>query len=292
MKRWTAMRKTLAILLAILTLQACSTGRLPVSSTTPTAPHTDTVTSNLKPNSWSPQITTGKRHYLIHDSSTVSINNDSASRVLPIESTMMYSLSVTDIGNSFSLDSYVDSLTVSAQPPLKSTSDTGRVSEFHTTLSRQGHLSTTPEKTRIACTGASTSASSRIGELMISFPATRLKVGDKWADTVSSTSCHGKIPLRQQATREYELLDLYSCLQRDAVKVRRTVADTFTGTSTESNNHLSASGSGTSTSILCLQRDTGMLMESNGQSHSDLTVVTIRGTFPFSQDIHTHIELR
>jgi hypothetical protein len=286
------MRTTLAIPLAILTFQACSTGRSPASPTSTAAPRADTVATNIKSNSWSPRITTGMWRYLIHDSSTISISNDTTSRVLPIESTMMYSISVTDIGNSFSLDSHVESLTVSAQVPLKSTSDTGRVSEFHTTLSRQDRLAITPEKAGMACTGASTSALSRVGELILSFTVTPLKVGDKWADTVSSISCHGKIPLRQQAIREYELLDLYSCLQRGAVKVRRTVADTFTGTSTESNNHLSASGSGTSTSILCLQRDTGMLIESNGQSHSDLTVVTIRGTFPFSQDIHTHIELR
>jgi hypothetical protein len=286
------MQKLVLTLAAILTFEACSTGHSPASSPSTPVPHADTAAIDLRSNSWTPRIMVGTRRYFIRDSSTVSINNDTTSRVLPIESTMIYSISITDMGSSFALNSRIDSLTVSTQLPMRNNSDTAKVAEFHTLLSKQGQVVPTPEQAKVACAGTSTAASSRIGELIINLPSTRLKVGDKWTDTASTTNCHGKIPLVQQATREYELLDLSSCLQRDAVRVRRTVSDTFTGASAETTNHLSASGSGTSTAILCLQRDTGALIESNGQSRSDLIVVTNRGTFPFTQNVNTHIELR
>jgi hypothetical protein len=272
-------------------LGACSTGH--VSSTPSRAPlGSDSVAANVKTSSWTPRITAGMRHYLIHDSSTVSISNDTTSHVLPIESIMLYSMVLEGSGDSFKLTSHIDSLTINSQLSIKSTSDTGKISEFRTTLSRQGRLTLSAEQAGTVCTAANATASSRVGELIISYPTSRLKVGDKWTDTLSTTNCHGKIPLKQQATREYELLDLSSCLQRDAVKVRRIVFDAFIGTSVERNNHLSANGSGTATSILCIQRDSGDLLESNGQSRTDLTVVTTRGTFPFVQNTTTHIELR
>jgi hypothetical protein len=285
------MQKLLFAIGAMFTLDACSTVHVPASPSSPRS-QPDTTTINLNSSSWTPRITAGTRQYFIRDSSTVSINNDTTSRALPINSRMIYSISVTNVGDSFMLTTHIDSLTVSTQAQIKSSSDTGRVSELRTSLSKQGRLTTNHDYTTITCSGASTTTVSRIGELIISFPATHLKVGDKWADTTSSASCHGKIPLIQQAIREYEILDLSSCLQRDAVKVRRTISDTFNGASADTNNHLSATGSGTASSILCLQRENGALIESNGQSRSDLIVITSRGSFPFTQNVNTHIELR
>jgi hypothetical protein len=292
MKKSLWMEKSMLATIALLALSACSTGHVPATPPSPPTSRADTVESHPELSSWSPRITAGTRRYLILDSSTVSISNDTTSRVVPIKSTILYSLSVTSVGDSFALTSRIDSVAISTQLHVKGSSDTGRVSEFHVMISNRGRLTIKPEQGTVTCTGASISAVSRISELIISFPTSRLKTGDKWTDTASTISCHGKIPLIQHATREYELVDLSSCLQRSAVKVRRTVFDTFTGSSTESNNHLSANGSGTSTSVLCLQRDTGALLESNTQSRSDLTVVTTRGTFPFIQNTNTHIELR
>jgi hypothetical protein len=292
MKNSLWVEKSMLATIALLALSACSTGHVPATPSSSPTTHADTAAAHPELSSWSPQMTAGTRRYLIIDSSTVSLSNDTTSRVMPIKSTILYSLSVTNRGDSFALTSQIDSVAISTQLHVKGSPDTGRVSEFHVMVSKQGQLTMNSEQATTTCTGASISAASRISELMISLPTNRLKTGDKWADTASTISCHGKIPLMQHATREYELIDLSSCLQRDAVKVRRTVFDTFTGSSTESNNHLSANGSGTSTSILCLQRNTGALLESNAQSRSDLAVVTTRGTFPFIQNTNTHIELQ
>jgi hypothetical protein len=277
---------------SMLLLGACSTSHPQTTSAPAAAPYKDSILTDSRSNSWAPQITTGKWRYFIRDSSTVSLSNDTTSHVLPIKAAMLYSVSIDDSAGSLILTARVESLSISTPQSVKTNAPTSRLLELRIALAQKDRLTGIAGKAETSCTGAGTSPLSRIGELIISFPATPVRVGEKWTDTSSTTTCHGKIPLVQLTTREYELLDLSSCQQRDAVKVRRVVSNTFTGASTESGNHLSASGSGTASSILCLQRDTGVLLESNGQSRLDLTVTTTRGIFPFTQNTNTHIELR
>jgi hypothetical protein len=275
----------------LVLIQACSTSHSTVSSNVPQTTHTDSTIAESGGTSWAPQIAAGRWRYLIRDSSTVSINNDTTARVEPIESTTIYSMSIVDSNNSLTLSGHVDSLLVNSRLPNKSTDDTTKSSDFHTIISRQGQLTKVSEPTSATCTGAAVSPSARIIELLTVFPAHAIRAGDKWADTISTITCHGKVPLAQTVVREYELLDLTSC-QRGGAKVQRVVSSTFNGTSAESVNHLSAGGSGTSTSLLCIDRNTGALLESDGESRLDLTVTTIRGVFPFTQKTNTHIEVR
>jgi hypothetical protein len=290
MRRW--IESIAAGMVCSLSLVACSTSH-PAAPTTPaTIPHKDSVTSESKSSSWAPQFIGGKWRYFIRDSSVVSISNDTTVRPRPIESTMFYSISMADSANVLVLTSHVDSLFVNTRLSTKTNSDSGKFSESHMIFSKQGRIIDAVTPTGVTCTSASASPSPRTGELIIRLPASHVRVGDRWTDTSSTTSCHGRIPLAELAIQEYELLDLTSCQGRDAVKVRRVVSDTFTSSPAESSNHLSASGSGTASSIVCLQRDTGTLLESNGQSRLDLTVITTRGTFPFTQNTNTHIEIR
>jgi hypothetical protein len=291
-RKTTVMQKLLAIIVSILTLEACSTGHTSVKPSSNTLPRRDSTLSDLKLDSWNPHHTSGTYHYLIIDSSTVSLSNDTTSHVVPIESRMIYSLSLSERGELFDITAHVDSLSITSQLPGKNTHDTSQTSNFHTSISRQGHSTIFLQPEKIACTATTASASSRLDELIVSLPPISLKTGDKWTDTVSSISCHGKIPLIQQAVRDYELLDISSCLQQDAVKVRRTISETFTGSSAEDKNHLSASGSGTATATLCLQRKSGTILKSDADSRLDLVVITTRGSFPFTQNVHTHVEIR
>jgi hypothetical protein len=292
MRKFTVMQKLLSIIVSILTLEACSTGQTSVKPPSNTLPHRDSTLSDLKLDSWSPHYTSGTYRYLILDSSTVSLSNDTTSHVVPIESRMIYSFSLSERGQLFDITAHVDSLSITSQLPGKNTRDTSQTSNFHTSISGQGHSTILLQPENSTCTATTTSASSRLDELIISLPLISFKTGDKWTDTVSSISCHGKIPLIQQAVRDYELLDISSCLQQDAVKVRRTISETLTGTSAEGKNHLSASGSGTATATLCLQRKSGTILQSDANSRLDLVVLTTRGSFPFTQNVHTHIEIR
>ncbi len=275
-----------------LTLAACASNRpVIVSSTSSAATTKDSVTPQRRANTWVPKLGTGKWRYVIRDSSIVSISNDTVSRALPIESRTSYLVSVTDSVKGLILSARIDSSFANTHP-TRNNADTSKAAELHVALSPEGKLPHLLETTSSRCSNASNSPISRIGEVRIVLPAGRVAVGDRWADTSSTTSCHGRIPLVHRAVSDYELLDLNSCAPGDGVKVRRIVTDTFTASTTESSNRLSASGSGTSSSILCLQRETAVVIRSNGQSRLDLVVTTSRGTFPFTQNTTTHIELQ
>ena len=272
-------------------VQACSTNRSLPSSGLPTPKTTSNAPIETRNNTWSPQLGSGKRRYLIRDSSTISISNDTTARVEPIESTTIYTVSVTDSNNLLHLTGHIDSLLVNSRLSTKVRSDTSTATVSSGLISRQGHLMRVTDASSMTCSTGSLSSSSRLAELLIFLPPHPAKIGDKWSDTTSATACHGKIPLTQTAVREYELLDFSSC-PAESVRVRRTVSNTFTGSSAESTNHLSASGSGTGSSVLCLERNTGALVSSDGQSRLELTVTTTRGVFPFTQNTTTHIEPR
>ena len=285
-----SVQKLIPGVLFIISLGACSTTHSLGTRTPPVPTRNNSVTSVSAVSSWTPQIKPGQWKYLIRDSSTVSINNDTVTRIEPIESTTIYTITLTDTSSSLVLTGHIDSLYIRTRLSNRTRSEVSETPDIHGFVSHQGHFTETVSTSpTTVCTGNTPSPISRISELLIPLPNHSLIVGDKWSDTSSVTICHGKIPLRQIAVREYELLDLSSC-QHNAVKVRRVVTNTFAGSSAEGSNHLSASGSGTANSILCLRQNTGALLESTGQSELQLTVTTTRGVFPFIQKTITHIE--
>ena len=275
----------------VVVVGACSTSHSTISTKPASMPRTDSSASATRTKAWAPQVLPGSWNYLIKDSSVVSINNDTTARVEPIESRMIYTLSISDSNNILLFTGRIDSFSVNTRLSTKSAADTSKPLEFHGFTSKQGQLTRLSQLAPATCTGTANTPGSRIGELLIVLPTNPIRVGDTWSDTSAITTCHGKIPLTQTVVREYVLLDLSSC-QRGGVKVRRVVSDTFNGSSAESVNHLSANGTGTGISLLCLDRNTGSLLISDGESRLDLTVTTMRGVFPFTQKTSTHIEAR
>ena len=228
------------VVLAIPTLVlvgACSTSRPTTRNSPPATVASDSLHPSKSPNnnSWSPHIKEGQWRYVIQDSSTISINNDTTAHVEPVESTMIYTMVLTDSVHSLTFSGHIDSLLINSHLAKKSRSDTSEASEVHGFVSRQGQF-TQIAKMVTACTNGSAASVSRISELLIMLPSHSLNPGDRWSDTSSTTTCHGKIPLKQIALRNYELLDLSSC-PHGGVKVRRSVSDSLTGSSVEGNNH-------------------------------------------------------
>ena len=288
MKKQTVIQGSTLTGLVVLLSGACSTGHPPTPTTPVSASHRDSVLISGT-SGWAPRLLPGKWQYLIHDSSTISMTNDTTGHTEPIESTAIYVLSIADSENVLILTSRVDSLSVNSRLPTRKTEETSEPLELHGVLSRQGHFITTDAVAPTTCTGTSVSPSSRLQELLITLPIGAIRVGDKWSDSSSTTICHGKIPLTQMLVRNYELMESSTC-QPGTAQVRRMVSNSLTSPLAESNNHLSASGFGTATSVLCLNANTGVLLESNGESHLELTVTTSRGKFPFTQNTTTHIE--
>jgi hypothetical protein len=288
MNKQTVIQGSTLMSLLILSIGACPTGHPPILTSPVSAPHRDTVPiSNTS--GWAPRLSSGKWQYLIRDSSTISMTNDTTGHVEPIESTAIYALSIADSENVFILTSRVDSLSVNSHLPSKKAGESSEPLELHGVLSSQGHFTATGTAGSAPCTATGISPSSRLQELLITLPIGAIRVGDKWSDTSSTTICHGKIPLTQVFVRNYELMKSSTC-QPGTVQVDRMVSNSLTSSSADSKNYLGASGSGTATSVLCLDRNTGLLLESDGQSHLELIVTTSRGKFPFTQNTTTHIE--
>jgi hypothetical protein len=275
----------------LLSISACSQGRSHPPSSVPEPADKAAVTTEVE--SWLPQVMSGSRQYSFRDSSVVSINNDTTARVLPIQTTMSYSVIIMPVADSFSISGKVDSSTIISQLQTRAaTGDSVKVNEFHAALSKRGELRLSSQQHTPDCTSSSNSAASRIYELILPYPKDRIKVGDRWSDTVSSTSCHGRTPLTQQVIRNFEVKKFLTWHEQNAVEVQRLATITFSGASTETNTHLRTNGSGSGEATLLIDRNTVALLESNSQTKSMLTIVTSRGEFPFTQVTSTHIMIK
>jgi hypothetical protein len=206
---------------------------------------------------------------------------------------MTYSVNIVPAQDSFSVVGTVDSSTINSRLQTRALStDSTNINEFHGALSTQGKLQSTVQLQSAGCSSTSNSTASRIYELILPYPKDTVRIGDKWSDTVSSTSCHGRTPLTQRTIREFEIKEFTTWHQRSAVEVQRLASITFAGASSETNTHLSASGSGSGEATLLIDRNTGALLESVAHTKSMLTIVTSRGEFPFTQVTSTHITTR
>lgn len=289
------MRPTASFICLMLLVQSvvggCSSSRVQTSTSPTSVTRRDSTVRAVPSIGWSPEMKPGKWHYIIHDSSIISITNDSNAQARPIESTTSYTVTVTDSANLLVLNVHMDSMTVTSQRSTPRTiSDTAHA-QFRTVISKQNHL-ISPLQQLTTCTTASSPQTVRLGELLIPLPITHVNARDKWTDSSATIVCHGRVMLTESRITEYELTDSISCKQSDAVAIHRTVSSTFTGSSAEGNSHLSAGGSGTGSAILCLERSTGLLLTSSGESRLDLTATTSRGVFPFTQKTTTDIQIR
>jgi hypothetical protein len=274
----------------LLLLTACSQQLSPSAKPRPELPPEAQIPE--KTEFWIPRVTAGSRSYSISDSSTISINDDTTSRVLPIETIVHYSLTISPLGDSFSISGRVDSSKINSQIKARAkVGDSTSVETFYGVLTKQDKLNVVPGQQILSCSSSSNAMLSRVYELIIPYSTNTLRVGDKWSDTVSTTSCHGKTPLTQQIVREFEVGEFTTWQDRSAVKIQRSSISTFTGASSDANNHLEATGSGSSTATLFIDRNTSILLESRAQTKSMIKILSSRGQFPFTQMTSTHISI-
>jgi hypothetical protein len=242
-------------------------------------------------NNWLPKFVSGSSRHLIIDSSTISISGDSSHSSL-VHTTAIYDITLTALADSFSLTATVESLTTDSHlqvPRLGSQMDS--VENFHATVSNSGRLSSITGTLSSLCASGVNPVATRILELTLNFPQRHLKVGDKWNDSVSTTSCRGKTILEQQNIYQYQLTDLTTQNGYDLAQIQRSVLTTFRSLPSTQKTQLTTTGTGSSTSVLYVNRKTGMLLRSSERSQLTLTINTARGSYPFTQNIFTQIEL-
>jgi len=272
----------------LLALFACTRGRPHPPNTSPAPAREASAVTEIE--SWSPRITSSSHKYFLRDSSIISIDNDTVTQPLPIETTMIYSVIIVPSGDSYSVVGQVDSSTINSRLQTRAVaSDTASINIFHGALSSRGELQSSSVLQPTNCSSASNAATTRIYELILPYPKDKIKIGDKWSDTLSITNCHGRTPLTQHMIREFEVTEFTTWHQQSVVEVRRLTSITFTGASSETNTHLSADGSGSGEASLVIDRNTAVLLESISHTKSTLTIVTSRGAFPFTQATSTYI---
>lgn len=273
-----------------LLIAACSTTHSPVSG--PATEVRPVLSAALPAETWLPRQHSSTQQYLIYDSSLVTINSDSTSKVVPIVSTVFYSVTIaaTNDGSGLAtLTGALDSTTAHMTIESKSASNFTHPEIFRATLTRTNEINVSTSGDFLTCSNRYNSLSARIFELVVSYPKSSAKVGDTWSDTVTSITCHGKTPLKQQAIRRYEIQEFTHQEEQAIVKIQRYAVVTFTNAVSQPNNKLSVSGGGSSTATLYLNRDNGLLLLSDNQSRTELIVTTSRGVFPFTQNTITHI---
>jgi hypothetical protein len=274
----------------VIVLNSCSQNQV-AQTGLPTSPPQEQIKPSLQ-DEWMPKQVPGTRRYIIEDSSTILLSDDST-HTSSLQTATVYSLSLIALADSFLFTAKVDSMSSNSRSsPKESEANKASAQTVHATFSSTGEMSALKGEAPSSCQGGVDAAAMRVFELTQSYPKKRIRVGDRWTDTVSATSCRGRTVLNQQIIREYQLLELTSWKDHDVAKIQQEVSAIVTATNSESQNNLTATGSGTGKRIFYADRITGFLRESNGRSESRLTINTSRGSYPFTQSITTHIEIR
>lgn len=242
---------------------------------------------------WLPHQSAIAGEYMIEDSSTISVNNDSVQSP-SINSRTVFTVMTQLVGDSAVLHATVDSLIVSSHTPVaRGVFDSSSQSQtFQATLSPTGKVQKIDGRVTPICVGGQDPAASRIFDFTITYPKHRIKDGDKWADSTRITTCRGKIPVSQESTRQYQMLGRISSPTSSTVKIQRTTSTHFIGIGPSARNPLEIEGSGTSSTTLYVDDVNGLLLHADGQSTSTLNVLTTRGSYLFIQNILTDIKRR
>lgn len=276
----TAVERT-ALLLGIMI--ACS----PTLHTTPTrSPTKSSIAPQPERASWQLSHRAATLHYVVHDSSVLSISTDTIAKEIPFITTAFLQLVTSALGDSFQFNARIDSSSVRSELQTKSSVDTSlQVSGI---ISHQGGIIQLHPTGISSCKVGIEPVFGRIAELFIRMPP-RIIIGSQWTDTSTAPICYGKTSLRQTSIRSYRLIADTTWQGDSALKVDRSTILSVSGLEADSSKHISATGIGSSTATLFLDRVTGEVLETLTRGIVTLTITSGRGTFPFRQISYTEV---
>lgn len=273
---------SLAVLISLL--GACS----PSPHVTPTpSPAAAKTAPTPAPHSWHPSRQATALRYMLRDSSTLSVSSDTSTKQIPFITTAFLQLVVSAAGDSFTFSGTSESTLV--QSEFQKTMPENATLRIYGTLSQDGAVTQVQSSGSSLCKIGVEPGAARLSELLIRIPAT-VSIGTEWTDSSSITICHGRTPLRQTAIRFFRLMTDTTWGVHPALRVDVSTQLTISGIDADSADRMSATGTGSSTSILLLDANTGALLQSSTYGKAVLTISTGRGTFPFQQTSFTRIE--
>jgi hypothetical protein len=258
------------ILTLIVTAEGCSKPHNHVMPPATSSPVTISV-NTPKYFRWTLASKPHSVSFQIADSSIVSVNTDTTKKELPFISNSTYGLSV-----------------VPGSPPhirlhIDSTSDGKKELDLTAIVSPHGQVTDLQAIHSASCRGGINPRFVRLFDLFASPPSTSIAAGSHWTDTSIVVVCHGRTPLRQQIIHSYTLIGESSWRERHILEIQRVTQIEIGEVQVDSQNPVTAKGSGAGLATLLIDPESGLVLQSSGTSDLSLSVITSRGMFPFRQ---------
>lgn len=288
-------------------LAACTTSGPPGAPTPAPTPEDSAAVSTPVTARWTPRRSAGSWRYELQSTGAVSLAGDSTANALPLGRTVLYTVSTTPVtpanpdGPAFQLSGSVDSVAVTVPERIPTpTAGTNSKPHFQGAIAPDGHVLSLSSNATTSCTNSIDPLSATATLLFVALPA-GIAPTQSWTDTISTTTCRGRMPLITTAIRQYKAITDTVWQGRAAILIARTdsltissVADSTSDTasvSRDSADTMTATGGGRGEFMLYVDPHTGVLLEATGTSRTDIVVTTKSSRFPFHEEARQTITL-
>jgi hypothetical protein len=236
----------------------------------------------------------------------VSLAGDITANSLPLGRLVLYTVSLEPTGASnggaptFEVTGSVDSVAVTIPERIPTpTAGSNSRPHFRGALAADGRVTALASDAMTPCQDAVDPLSAAATSLFIALPD-GISPNERWRDTVSTTTCRGRMPLVTTAMRQYEAIgdtvwqgrEALLVTRRDSLVIRSR-ADTAANTTiaSDTTEKMDASGSGRGDFILYVDPRSGVLLEARGTTHTEILVTKSNSRFPFREEARQTITL-
>ena len=174
---------------------------------------------------------------------------------------------------------------------------------FQAQLATDGQLTSLTSNATTPCLSATDPLSAAAVQLFVTLPAA-ISPGEVWSDTVVSATCRGRMPVTTTAIRQYRavtytvwegmralLLTRADSLLIESRPGSQPGSQPGSVSSSDTADSMRATGTGRAEFTLYVDPSSGVLLESTGQSHTEILVTTRSSRFPFREDARQTITL-
>jgi hypothetical protein len=228
--------------------------------------------------------------YEIRTEATIRLDTDTARQERPVEQALLYTVQLAPQGQSLRITSVVDSLSSREQHTLASPDSAAFRNPWHGVVTTLGRVSPTQPDTG-ACRPDRQVPLQPIHEILISHPET-MTAGTQWKDTTTTLTCRGNVAVSTTSINSYHVDGADNHRGTPTLRITRSSELSIRGSGRESGRSVSLAGGGGGTTTLHLDQTSGMVISSNGETRSVITIRTLTGEIPFRQQVRQEVSRR
>ena len=293
MKSGTSLATAAAIGAALSSLPACAPTNTPGSPTpAPRAPAPSSATPTSA-ESWSPHLMPGTYQYELHTEGSIQLDADTARQEVPIDSRLLYTVTVSPQGQLVRVLGTVDSLSITEVPAARTDTSAGPATvhrQWLGVMSPNGQAAGSQTDSTICGPGPQIVVQP-IHELLVAHPPT-LTAGAQWKDTTVTTTCRGQVAVISTAVNDFRLDGPDSRHGTPALRISRSSEITIRGSGRDSRRSVTLAGGGGGKATLYIDQVRGNILESSSETRTVITIKTLTGEIPFRQQIQQQVTLR